>query len=924
MKRTAIFFFLFLLSLATLARDRKVSVSGRTLDNLTGENLGDVTLVLMTEDSIPLDTTVSLSAPDQPFAMGLFDFSVSREGRYIIRARAVGYDDAYVSFRLQSMRQFVIKVGNIRMNKTIRQLPEVQVRATKIKMVYSGDTIIYNAEAFKTAEGSMLDELIRILPGAAISSDGQISVNGHAVETLLVNGRDFFGGNAKVALQNLPAYTVSKIKVYDRNGMASNMTGKNMNDQVYTMDVRLKKEYSHGFIGNVEAGSGTDSRYRLRGFGMDMNDPTRAIVFGNMNNINEVSTNNTTGEWKPEDAGDGTTTTKTAGVDLSKFLDDHLSYADLNVTYQHQNNNLETNRNQQTFLKGGDKMEQTDSRAAQSTDNLKAGGIFRLNRKTISSDNYLDFFYRRATPLSSLDGTTLGGNRLLNTLTNRTQGRSNALTIGLKSNDYISMVADLIRLNGHLTYNRQTDRTFSLYSLDYADGGATDERRHHYADFHARDVDLGAHASYDYNGYGMMLSPYYDFSYRHSRTDNLFYRLDRLQGADTLALGMLPSSADALLSVLDAANSYCYRESQWQHTAGLCFSKGFKNGETTVTLPLRFQRASLNAWRTTRQHVSRSRCFLEPTATLKWSAGGREVSAEVKGYSLMPDLTRMIDFSDDSNPLYIVRGNKGLRDSHILQAAASYRWNISDQKLFNVSVQWSHTDNAVATALHIDQRTGVTTATPQNVNGNWTCGMKTEYTTPLDKQKHWVLSASVNPSFAHSVDLATTTDTPMSSTVNNFMLGGQEKVDWNPSEHAQLSLSAAGRWNPITGSRAGFQTINAADFHVGLNTMFNVPTFFCAGQKLYQFSTSLTAYCHRGYQASEMNTTEWIWNAQLSKSLLQGRLLLKLQGLDLLGQYKRRRFVLDAQGRTETTTNGLGRYAMFTIAWNLIKTPKRK
>lgn len=80
MKRTAIFFFLFLLSLATLARDRKVSVSGRTLDNLTGENLGDVTLVLMTEDSIPLDTTVSLSAPDQPFAMGLFDFSVSRRG----------------------------------------------------------------------------------------------------------------------------------------------------------------------------------------------------------------------------------------------------------------------------------------------------------------------------------------------------------------------------------------------------------------------------------------------------------------------------------------------------------------------------------------------------------------------------------------------------------------------------------------------------------------------------------------------------------------------------------------------------------------------------------------------------------------------------------------------------------------------------
>ena len=84
------------------------------------------------------------------------------------------------------------------MVKAVKELPELLVKATKIKMIYSGDTIVYIADAFKMADGSMLDELIRRLPGATLSADGRIYVNGNYVENLLVNGKDFFGGNAQV------------------------------------------------------------------------------------------------------------------------------------------------------------------------------------------------------------------------------------------------------------------------------------------------------------------------------------------------------------------------------------------------------------------------------------------------------------------------------------------------------------------------------------------------------------------------------------------------------------------------------------------------------------------------------------------------------------------------------------------------------
>jgi hypothetical protein len=96
------------------------------------------------------------------------------------------------------------------------QLDGITVTASKVKMVMHGDTIVYNADAFQLSEGSMLDALIRQLPGSELKSDGRIYVNGRFVESLLLNGKDFFKGNNTVLLQNLPTYAVNSIKVYEK------------------------------------------------------------------------------------------------------------------------------------------------------------------------------------------------------------------------------------------------------------------------------------------------------------------------------------------------------------------------------------------------------------------------------------------------------------------------------------------------------------------------------------------------------------------------------------------------------------------------------------------------------------------------------------------------------------------------------------
>lgn len=367
-------------------------MKGRTLDNLTGENIGDVTLVLMNADSIPIDTMVSIGPPNHPILVGMFAFKVGKVGKYIIHASAVGYKDAYVNFRVRSRREWLVRVGDIRMVKAVKELPELLVKATKIKMIYSGDTIVYIADAFKMADGSMLDELIRRVPGATLSADGRIYVNGHYVENLLVNGKDFFGGNAQVALENLPAYTVGKIKVYSRYGKGMPVSESDMKDQPYTMDVRLKKEYSHGLMANAEVGAGTDNRYRLRGFGMDMKESSRVIAYGNANNVSESQTASTLGRWKPEDTGNGVSHIKSAGVDISHDFDPG-AFAAFSTVYEHKNNIRGTESNQQTYFPGGDEMKRAcdNSRVTSDKIHLKGNMYIQRNEYFVINDAQLSF-----------------------------------------------------------------------------------------------------------------------------------------------------------------------------------------------------------------------------------------------------------------------------------------------------------------------------------------------------------------------------------------------------------------------------------------------------------------------------------------------------------------------------------------------------
>lgn len=170
-------------------------------------------------------------------------------------------------------------------------------------MVMKGDTLVYNAAAFQLSEGSMLDQLVRQLPGVELRDGGRIYVNGCYAESLLVNGRDFFAGDPKVALDNLPVYTVDRVKVYEK--ATDDAYLDNPKDTLrdkrkpLVVDVQLKREYAQGWIANAEGGYGTRDRYLARLFGLRYTDHSSLAVFANFNNTNDTRTPGSRGDWSP-------------------------------------------------------------------------------------------------------------------------------------------------------------------------------------------------------------------------------------------------------------------------------------------------------------------------------------------------------------------------------------------------------------------------------------------------------------------------------------------------------------------------------------------------------------------------------------------------------------------------------------------------
>ncbi len=917
-------------SINMYGKDDTYNVHGIVVNNFTNERLDSVLVTLMTNDSTIIDTCMTSKGTQiseyLSAGKGSYSFTVPKLGKYIIKAERFGYEDSYMECELTRKREWSVSVKPIKMNK-IHQLKEVTITATKIKMVMRGDTIVYNADAFNLAEGSMLDALISKLPGAKLTKNGEIFVNGKKIQSLLVNGNNFFSADPREILENLPAYTVSKIKVFDQEGPASRMMKRDMGDKQYVMDVRLKKEYATGYLGNLEGGLGSENRYTLKAVGQRFSDMEIIRIYSDINNINLNQRAALGGEDTPQSNPDGRIAKKEIGLQAYRFFKGvPFNYIGTHTNYIHTGSDMEVKTTGQTFLPTGDSYNRSRSFSTSSSDHLTSQNTFAiqdnlLNNRMSTITEFI-FSYHHNRGLGNSQSETSDTSSVLNNLLSSNSIESKNLDLYFNNYEGFRIIADYIRINAGFTYNRNTQNTFTMDDVQYPSGTLPRDYRNNFRDQTHQHFTANADASYDYGLREDGIRLEYKYKYTFNKSNNMLYRLDKLSDRDSSRFDLLPSAVDALAQVKDGSNSFLYREYRNEHTINLLWhefsyhkNKGWDN---SINFPVHFVNANLNYERMSKHHVGNHKAFLEPSLDIRrweehWSWTYR---ASIS--SSLPDLTNMVDYRDDSDPLNIRLGNSDLRDIHYYNTNFYLAYKGSRQRMANINIGYSQTDNEVAYGLKFDKSTGVSTLKPQSVNGNWKANFSTGYTQEIDKAHKWTIDNQFSADYNHNVDLATVegyTDSQR-SIVHNYQLDDNIKLNFRPDDKNEICLHAGGTYNIIKGERSGFEDIKAGDYRVGMNAQIALPWKF-------NITSDITMFARRGYQSYEMNTTDWVWNAQITRSFLNGRLISKLSGFDILHQLSNTQYAVNAQGRTERWHNSIPRYVMLSVAWSFNVNPKK-
>ena len=262
---------------------------GYVADFLTGVAVPDsaLTVEVLRADSTGLDTVIIESYGSGRNSKTEFLVRMDVEGDYTVCISHPDYEAVRQTVHVKFYRkEFNPELGTFRMKRIMkRNLGELEVKASKIKFYFKNDTLVYNADAFMTQDGFMLDDVLKKMPGLEFK-DGKIYSNGRLVNALLLNGKDFFNNDRETLLANLPAYMVKDVKVYEKTKDSLSRYERERNFEGLVMDVRLKREYNQSAMGNTELGGGTDERYMARLFGMKIHDLYRFSAYAGSNNVN--------------------------------------------------------------------------------------------------------------------------------------------------------------------------------------------------------------------------------------------------------------------------------------------------------------------------------------------------------------------------------------------------------------------------------------------------------------------------------------------------------------------------------------------------------------------------------------------------------------------------------------------------------------
>ncbi len=939
-------------------------VGGKIFEALHKTQLLECKVRIMTaSDSTVIDSTVSTRKyTSGSTASYTSEYSLSlprREGDYLICVEKKGYERVFMPFPLYNLykREHSREIPDIYMHKEQSlNLDEVVVNATKVKFYLRGDTVVYNADAFQLADGSMLDALIRQLPGVELRDNGKIYVNGKFVENLLLNGKDFFRGNHQVLLNNLPNYMVSNVSVYEKRGDDGEFLGHDVvGDTHYSMDVKLKRQYLVGMSVNFEVGAGSDDYYLSRLFAMRFTPHSKLGVYGNANNLNDNNKPGEASNWSPVKNQGGVSNRKMGGLDYN--IDDKNNFFKLrgNLQVGYSNNKIDDKSFVTDFLPNGNVFNRLVNNSKDKAFSLMTEHRIYLEWKKINLElipsfsyqnnngrsNYLSFssssnsIFNHSIPMDSLYGMLQPESYSLYAINrNLKEGKMHGYqwdgSVTAKSIIKFNRSPDYLTLYARVSYKDGEGKKYDHNLVEYYSHGEKVSNvfsNRYFANKPGTERSVMGKATYTYSmRSGMFLNLSYIFERKSSKSSQGLYLLDKLEGwgQDTEeSLGNLPPYIN-YLPTMDLANSYDGKNVSsnssiepflvWRLTT----DKAVWRGQLAMPISIQsrkfyYQRGDIDTIFTKRNTL------LNVYSTyVKWASRNKKYEAQLQ-YALdskAPDMKLLLNIRDTTDPLNISEGNPGLKTSLSHQIIGTFTRIYPQRKIMWVTEGiLKILQNSLSMSSSYNRLTGVKNYKPYNVNGSWNGSVHTGVSCPIGKRIS--LKSAVGTGYARSIGLVDDQGKGnlSRSVVNTNLLTEQMQLRYNMGK-STFSIFSQGTWRRSTGRYENFTVNKVLDMKNGMAMLLQMPWKM-------QLNTDFTLFMRRGYEDNMLNTKECVWNASLSYPLFKGKCLLKVDGYDLLGQLSNVNRSIDAGGVVETYTNVVSQYVLLHFVYRFTSKNKK-
>ncbi len=834
---------------------------------------------------------------------GSFTLKNVKKGSYLLHITFIGYDPLYQPLQITGKKN-PVNVGKLELSDGAIELGEAVVIGKAPEVTVRNDTVEYNADSYKVTEGSVLEDLLKKMPGVEVDSEGKITVNGKEVKKVMVDGKEFFSDDPKVASKNLPAKMIDKLQVLDKKSDMAQMTGFDDGEEETVINLTVKPGMKQGWFGNAYGGYGSKDRYEGNAMVNRFVNNDQITFMGGANNTNNMGFSDLAstmfsgmggggGRRGGFGAGSGITSSGNAGLNFSKeFKPDKLTLGG-NTRYSHSDNDARSKSDRQNILPG-DSSSYDNSEAMSRTKSDNFGVDFRLEWKPDTMTQLIfrpSFSFSHSMNDNFSDATTLDNERdTVNT--NKSSNYS-------ESNGY--------NLNTSIDFSRKLNNKGRVFSAtlsggnsdSYSDGmnrsdivyfNQTDALKNSIIDQRSRYDNKG----FNYRAYVSWVEPI-----GHNNFIQATYSIS--QRKQEALKNVYNQDADGIYNVLDSAYSQSYRNNFISQRASLSFKSQRAKFNYTIGLNLDPSYSSSENFvgDTTLSKITRKVVNLSPMAQFNYMFDKRtNLRIMYNGRTSQPSMTQLQPVADISDPTNITIGNPDLNPRYTNNVFIRFQqFTPEKQRAFMIMANGSYIINDIVSYTSYNQETGVKTTTYKNVNGNYSGNVRMMLNTPL-KNKKFSINSMTMASFANSNGYIN----EEKNTNRNLILSERGGIDFR-SSYLDLGVNGNIRYNATSNSLQKENNQNTFNYGAGGYTTIYLPLNF-------KIESDVNWSTNSGY-GDGFKQNEVLWNASASKSFLknnQGTLRFKIY--DILQQRSNISRSVTASYIQDSEYNTLGSYFM--------------